>query len=72
MFPVLGGWLSGTPGVSSGIKPAAVLGLGAPLEGDGWGRSGGSVTPSHRLGEVPWAEGCPALPHHSIQRLVEG
>lgn len=66
-----GGWLAGTPGVSC-VKPVAVLGLDAPLEGDGWGGCGGSVAPPHRLEEVDWAQGCPCLPHPSIQRLVEG
>lgn len=30
------------------------------------------LAPSHRLEEVPWAQGCPGWPHPSIQRLLEG
>lgn len=68
-----GEWLAGTSGVSSGVRPAAALGLNAALGRDGWGGFGGKrVAPSHRLEEVPCAQGCPGLPHPSVQRLVEG
>lgn len=60
----------GVAGVCSGVKPGAVLGLDP---GGGWlGWTWGEVAPSHRLEEGPQAQGCPGLPHPSVQRVVEG